>query len=51
MAKLPDRKLWDKRTGSYMTYPGIEPVRIKVGSGYELVFVELAGDEGLPVRR
>jgi hypothetical protein len=32
MAKIPDRKMWDKRTKSYMYYPGIKPVEVHVGS-------------------
>jgi hypothetical protein len=40
MAKLPDRKMWDSRTKSFMTYPGIEPVQIELGLEYELVFVD-----------
>jgi len=40
MAKIPDRKLWDNRTESYMNYPGIKPVEIEVGTEYELVLVD-----------
>jgi hypothetical protein len=41
MAKLPDRKMWDSRTGSYMTYPGIAPIFIEVGTDYPIDYVDI----------
>ena len=41
MAKLPDRKMWDSRTGSYMKYPGIEPVQLEVGRDYEIDYIDM----------
>jgi len=34
MPKIPDRKMWDARTKSYMSFPGIPPLNIEVGRTY-----------------
>jgi hypothetical protein len=48
MTELPDRRVWDSRTESYMHFPGIAPVQIEVGTVYEIVYVDLV--ETMPVR-
>jgi hypothetical protein len=40
MAKIPDRKKWDSRTGSYMFYPGIKPVKVEVGRTYKIAWID-----------
>jgi hypothetical protein len=44
MAKIPDRKKWDSRTGSYMFYPGIKPVKIEVGRTYKIAWIDYNDD-------
>ena len=40
MPKIPDRKMWDARTKSYMSFPGIPPLNIEVGRTYEIAWID-----------